>query len=179
MGGLLASSAVGAAQGVQAQEERAPYLVVGAGLYDAVRMTAPAGAFRAEYLHKPLVPMVRPWAGLEVTTDASALAWGGMALELRLLAPLVVTSAFGAGVFRQGGDGKTLGHPLEFRTQVELAYELPSGFRLGLAASHTSNASLSQRNPGVEVFSLSVGRPLGGQPSRPAPGDGDGSGPSP
>jgi lipid A 3-O-deacylase len=169
-----------APRGALGQDGEEPrHLVVGAGFYDAVRRTAPAGALRTEYLHAPLVAALRPWAGLEVTTDASAFAWGGMSLDLELPGPLVVTPSFGAGLFRQGGGGKTLGHPLEFRTQLEISYEFPSGVRVGVAASHTSNGSLSRRNPGVEVFSLGVAQPLGRRPSRPVPGGGDGSGPSP
>jgi hypothetical protein len=60
------------------------------------------------------------------------------------------------------GDGKDLGQELEFRSGLELAWELARGRRLGLLFTHLSNASLSEVNPGsnslVGVWSWPLGR---------------------
>ena len=53
------------------------------------------------------------------------------------------------------GDGKKLGHDIEFRTTIEISYELNNKNRIGLSFGHISNAGLGDNNPGVEILSLS------------------------
>ena len=48
------------------------------------------------------------------------------------------------------GDGKDLGHAIEFRSGIEVAYRFDDYSRLGLSFTHISNAGLDERNPGVE-----------------------------
>ncbi len=56
------------------------------------------------------------------------------------------------------GEGKDLGQTLEFRSGIELAWELAGGRGLGVFFYHLSNASLADVNPGsnslVAIFSL-------------------------
>ncbi len=63
-----------------------------------------------------------------------------------------------AVVAYEPGDGKYLGQTLEFRSALELAWELARGQRLGVLFYHLSNASLADVNPGsnslVAVYSL-------------------------
>ena len=71
----------------------------------------------------------------------------------------MVTGSLGAGYYEEG-DGKDLGHELEFRSQIEIAYRFDDRSRLGLAVSHTSNASIADTNPGSESAILYYSVPI-------------------
>ena len=66
----------------------------------------------------------------------------------------IFTPSLGFGYYDRGS-GKKLGHEVQFRTTIEFSYELKNSNRLGLSFSHTSNANLGNKNPGVEVITLS------------------------
>ena len=48
-----------------------------------------------------------------------------------------------------------LSNEIEFRTTLEISYEMQNKNRIGLSFSHISNANLGNKNPGVEIISLS------------------------
>ena len=50
------------------------------------------------------------------------------------------------------GDGKDLGHPLEFKSEVQMSVDLTEGTNLGLSYNHVSNASLGDKNPGANSY---------------------------
>ena len=66
--------------------------------------------------------------------------------------PLVIT---------RRGDGRDLGHELEFRSSIELSYRFDDRTRLGLSFYHLSNANIGDFNPGTEVLSIVYSIPLG------------------
>ena len=53
------------------------------------------------------------------------------------------------------GDGKKLGYNIEFRTTLEVSYQLKNKNRIGFSVGHISNANIADNNPGVEVLSFS------------------------
>ena len=63
------------------------------------------------------------------------------------------------GYYRKG-NGKDLGHSLEFRSQIKLGYTLAGGSRVAIALSHLSNGGLGRRNPGLESFTIAFELPL-------------------
>jgi len=69
------------------------------------------------------------------------------------------TPSFGVGYY-DDGDGKKLGNNIEFRTTFEISYELKNNNRVGISFGHISNANLGDKNPGVEVLSLSYQIPF-------------------
>lgn len=137
-----------------AQEDDYQDLVsFGIGYYD-ISDNEEAVDFRAEYRwDRPLVWLLKPWAGAEVTSDGAIYGAGGVLIDWRLVDNIVLTPSFGAGLYADGG-GKDLGHTVEFRSQVELGYEMDDNRKISLGFSHISNASMSDRNPGTEVLSL-------------------------
>ncbi|MBO6784517.1 MAG: acyloxyacyl hydrolase, partial [Alphaproteobacteria bacterium] len=52
------------------------------------------------------------------------------------------------------GNGKDLGHTIEFRSQLEIGYRFDDRSRLSFAVSHISNASLGDSNPGTEIATI-------------------------
>lgn len=104
---------------------------------------------------------LKPFAGIEMTSDTAAYFLGGIYLEDNLGTLFVgeesninFTPSFGVGYY-DDGDGKKLGNSIEFRTTLEVSYELENKNRLGLSFGHISNANLGDKNPGVEIFCLS------------------------
>jgi hypothetical protein len=50
------------------------------------------------------------------------------------------------------GDGKDLGHMLEFKSEVQLSFDLSKNTELGFSYNHLSNASLGDKNPGANSY---------------------------
>ena len=72
-------------------------------------------------------------------------------MDLYLTNKIVVTPSFAPGLYERG-DGKDLGHAIEFRSGLDLAYRRKNGARIGAEFHHLSNASLDENNPGAETF---------------------------
>jgi lipid A 3-O-deacylase len=133
------------------------YLTLGAGYYD-INDNQGAAEFRVEWRFKEMFWGIHPFAGVMGTSDSAVYSYGGIAFDWKL-GKFVFTPSFSAGAYRDG-DGKDLGHVVEFRSALEIAYEFENRHRLGLIFYHLSNASISDNNPGTEVFSLGYSIPF-------------------
>ena len=49
---------------------------------------------------------------------------------------------------------------VEFRSSIEVGWQMESGGRISLAFGHLSNAGLTRRNPGAEVVTLYLHLPV-------------------
>jgi hypothetical protein len=99
--------------------------------------------------------------GLAGEIDVDGDVWGGAGVVLT--APITpdwrFEASFMPGLYSQGSGGTDLGTSAPmFRTQIGVSYMLPSGWRLGAAINHKSNASTASYNPGVESLFLTLGR---------------------
>tara|TARA_B100000575_G_scaffold130689_1_gene104155 strand:- start:988 stop:1518 length:531 start_codon:yes stop_codon:yes gene_type:complete len=104
---------------------------------------------------------VKPFFGVEYTNDYASYFLTGIYFEDNLgelfegnKSQYYFTPSFGAG-FYDDGSGKKLGNDLQFRTSLEISYELKNKNRIGISFSHISNANLGDKNPGVEILSFS------------------------
>ena len=109
---------------------------------------------------------LKPFVGVESTTDSAIYLLGGIYLEDNLGKLLIgnknkwnFTPSFGAGYY-DDGNGKKLGNKIEFRTTLEISYQLNNYDRLGFSLGHISNANIGNKNPGVEIISLSYQKPF-------------------
>ena len=109
---------------------------------------------------------LKPFIGIEATTDSAFYFLGGIYLEDNLGKLLIgkankwnFTPSFGLGYY-EDGNGKELGSKLEFRTTLELSYQLKNDDRIGFSLGHISNANIGNKNPGVEIISLSYQKPF-------------------
>ena len=144
-----------------AQDEPEPdLLALGVGIFDVYQFDDAAADFRAEYRAGRGLWWLKPWAGLEVTTDGAVYGLGGLLLDVPLGERFRLTPSAGVGLYHDGR-GKDLGHVVEFRTQIELAYRFENDHRLALAFGHISNASLGNRNPGTEILTVYYMIPFG------------------
>ncbi len=109
---------------------------------------------------------LKPFIGIETTTDSAFYFLGGIYLEDNLGKLLIgkenkwnFTPSFGLGYY-DDGNGKKLGNKLEFRTTLELSYQLNNDDRIGFSLGHISNANIGNKNPGAEIISLSYQKPF-------------------
>jgi hypothetical protein len=134
-------------------------LSAGVGWYDFNLQDDEAVDFRLEYRHGDDFLWLKPWGGLEVTSDGSVWGGVGVLVDITFFDSVVLTGSFAPGLY-EDGSGKDLGHVVEFRSQVELGYQFENQSRLSLAFSHISNAHLGDDNPGTEVLNLYYHLPL-------------------
>ena len=104
---------------------------------------------------------LKPFFGVEYTNDSASYFLTGIYFEDNLgelfegnINKYFFTPSFGAGIYNDGS-GKKLGNDLQFRTSFEISYELKNKNRIGVSFSHISNANLGDKNPGVEILSIS------------------------
>jgi len=109
---------------------------------------------------------LKPFAGIEMTTDSAFYLISGIYLEDNLGELMIgkannwhFTPSFGFGYY-DDGNGKKLGNKLEFRTTLEFSYQLENSDRIGISFGHISNANIGKKNPGVEIISLSYQKPF-------------------
>ena len=108
---------------------------VSAGYYD-INDNEEAVDFRLEYRwDDPLVWVVKPWVGIEATSEAAFYGVAGLLLDFQIADNFLITPSFGVGAY-EDGDGKDLGHTLEFRSQLELGYKFENMSRIGVAFGH-------------------------------------------
>lgn len=135
--------------------EQSAALALSAGAFD-IGKDETAAEVGVEYRFAALENAydIIPVVGLSGTSDGSAWVYSGIRYDISLGQNWVLTPNFAASLYHQGG-GKDLGHALEFRSGLELAYKLNENSHLGLAIYHMSNASIGNKNPGEESVILS------------------------
>jgi hypothetical protein len=94
-----------------------------------------------------------PVLGATYTSEDATYGYLGGRVEVWLAPRWLLTPSFAAGAYSVGRD-TNLGHDVEFRSALELAYRLGDGARLGVAFYHLSNAGLGRLNPGSESLVL-------------------------
>ena len=91
-----------------------------------------------------------PITGAMITADNATYFYTGVQAQYRFGA-LNLTPSFAPGYYNKG-DGKDLGHALEFKSEVQLSLDLPKSSQLGFSYNHLSNASLGDKNPGANSY---------------------------
>ena len=91
-----------------------------------------------------------PVTGAMITADSATYFYTGVQAHYNL-GNLNITPSFTPGYYNEG-DGKDLGHALEFKSEVQLSLELPQNSQFGFSYNHLSNASLGEKNPGANSY---------------------------
>jgi hypothetical protein len=159
VGVALLLSALAAAGPARADDPS--FLTVGVGAFDAFDADHRAAQFEVQYRSDLKLWVFQPMVGANVSTDGTAYAYAGISLDIFLGKRFVLRPSFAPGVYYEG-DGKDLGHTIEFRSAAELAWRFDDRSRLGLEISHRSNADIGDKNPGEESLMLFYHFPLKG-----------------
>ena len=93
---------------------------------------------------------ITPVSGAMITQDTATYIYTGVETNYSI-GKLNITPSFTPGLYSKG-DGKDLGHPLEFKSEVQMSIDLSEGTNLGMSYNHVSNASLGDKNPGANSY---------------------------
>ena len=104
--------------------------------------------FRNSFLGK-----LSPITGGFFTEKSALYLYSGVQAEYEL-GFLTITPSFAPGYYNYG-NGKDLGYPLEFKSEIQMSFNLSDSSHLGMSYNHISNASLGTKNPGANSYMLS------------------------
>lgn len=143
-----------------AREKDPSFVTVAGGWFDFNRKHDEGAEFRLEYRSNKKIWVFKPFVTSAVASNGMMFVGAGVLVDIYLGPNWVVTPSFAVTWWQAKTEGLDLGHPIEFRTQVELAYRFKSRARLGASVSHYSNASLAKKNPGTEALMLNYSSPI-------------------
>ena len=91
-----------------------------------------------------------PITGGFLTEKNAFYLYTGVQAEYEM-GPFKITPSFAPGYYNYG-DGKDLGYPLEFKSEMQISLDLSKSTQLGMSYNHISNASLGTKNPGANSY---------------------------
>ena len=91
-----------------------------------------------------------PVTGFLITADNAGYLYTGVEAQYKL-GSINFTPSFTPGLYHEG-DGKDLGHILEFKSELEFSFDFSTNSQLGFSYNHISNASLGDKNPGANSY---------------------------
>ena len=91
-----------------------------------------------------------PITGAFITANSAFYIYTGVQAEYGFNS-FKITPSFAPGYYGVGS-GKDLGYPLEFKTEIQMSYDLSNTTHLGMSYNHISNASLGEKNPGANSY---------------------------
>jgi len=96
-----------------------------------------------------------PITGGFITENSAVYVYTGVEWNYIISDKLKFTPSFAPGIYHEG-DGKDLGHALEFKTEVQLSYSISENTNFGMSYNHISNASLGNKNPGANSYMFNI-----------------------
>jgi len=100
---------------------------------------------------KTFLGNVSPVTGGFVTESSAVYVYTGVEWNYDMGGKMTFTPSFTPGLYNQG-DGKDLGHVLEFKTEIQASYATSESSSFGVSYNHISNASLGDKNPGANSY---------------------------
>ena len=97
-----------------------------------------------------LIGNISPITGGFVTENSAAYIYTGFEWNIDM-GSLTFTPSFAPGLYHEG-DGKDLGHVIEFKSEVQFSYEISKNSKIGFSYNHLSNASIGDKNPGANSY---------------------------
>ena len=94
---------------------------------------------------------VSPITGGFITENSAAYIYTGIEWNIDMGDNLLFTPSFSPGLYHEG-NGKDLGHVLEFKSEMQLSYAASDRASFGVSYNHVSNASLGDKNPGANSY---------------------------
>jgi hypothetical protein len=125
------------------------------GMFDFSDDGQKAALFGFEHKNENLVRdsflgTLSPVTGFMLTENNAAYAYTGIQAQYNL-GKLNIIPSFTPGIYGKG-DGKDLGHTIEFKSEIQLSFDIFSESELGFSYNHISNASLGEKNPGANSY---------------------------
>ena len=93
---------------------------------------------------------ISPITGGFITENSAAYIYSGIEWNVKM-GPIEFTPSFAPGLYDEG-NGKDLGHVVEFKTEIQISFALSENTKFGASYNHVSNASLGDKNPGANSY---------------------------
>jgi len=127
------------------------------GMFDFSDDGQRAGLFGMQHQNENLtrdsfLGTLSPITGFMITENNAGYVYTGVQAQYSI-GKLNITPSFSPGLYGEG-DGKDLGHVLEFKSELQLSLDLFSNSELGFSYNHISNASLGEKNPGANSYTF-------------------------
>ena len=103
-----------------------------------------------ELIRNTFLGNLSPITGGFITENSAIYIYSGVEWNFDLGA-INFTPSFAPGLYDQG-DGKDLGHILEFKSEIQATFNISENSSLGMSYNHISNASLGDKNPGANSY---------------------------
>ena len=125
------------------------------GMFDFSDEGQKAALFGFEHQNENLVResflgQISPITGFMLTENSATYAYTGIQAQYNL-GKLKILPSFTPGLYGQG-NGKDLGHMIEFKSELQFTLDFFSNSELGFSYNHISNASLGDKNPGANSY---------------------------
>jgi lipid A 3-O-deacylase len=148
------------AAGSSARADDPAFLSFSAGWFDVNRQKDQGAEFGLEYRSHKKFWWFKPFVHMAGVSNGMTFLGAGVLIDFYFGRRWVVTPSFAPTWWRGKTDDLDLGHALEFRSRLEVAYRFDDRSRLGLSFSHSSNASLGDSNPGTESLMVTYSVPV-------------------
>ena len=144
---------------VNAEEEKEIYneheINFYSGMFDFSDHGARAALFGIEHQNENLIKdsfvgTISPVTGVMITADSASYVYTGIQAQYNV-GKLNIIPSFTPGLYGEG-NGKDLGHVIEFKSEVQLSLNIFENSQLDLSYNHISNASLGDKNPGANSY---------------------------
>ena len=150
---LLFSSSVYAEE----QKKNETELNLYTGVFDFSDHKQKAGIFGIQHQNDDLfresfLGKLSPITGGFISENNAFYLYTGAQAEYDL-GLITITPSFAPGYY-SSGDGKDLGHVLEFKSEVQMSLNLSDSTQFGMSYNHISNASLGDKNPGANSYMI-------------------------
>ena len=127
------------------------------GMFDFSDDGQRAGLFGMQHQNENLtrnsfLGTLSPVTGFMITENNAGYVYTGVQAQYSI-GNLNITPSFSPGLYGEG-DGKDLGHVLEFKSELQLSLDLFSNSEIGFSYNHISNASLGEKNPGANSYTF-------------------------
>ena len=127
------------------------------GMFDFSDQTQAAGIIGLQHQNDDLfresfLGRLSPITGGFLTENNAFYFYTGAQTEYNL-GLFTITPSFAPGYYNSG-DGKDLGHALEFKSEIQMSLNLSGSTEFGMSYNHISNASLGDKNPGANSYMI-------------------------
>lgn len=135
------------------------YITFSGGVFDIEHEKDRQGEFSLEYRSDYQLWWFKPFVHAAYISNNMTFLGAGLMLDVQLWDNWIIQPSFAPTWWQGKTEDLDLDFPLQFRSRIEIAYRFPDKSRLGVSASHSSNASLGDRNPGIESVMINVSVP--------------------
>lgn len=135
------------------------YVTFSGGVFDVEHEKDREAEFSLEYRSDYQFWGIKPFVHASYITNDMTFLGAGLLVDIQLGDNWIVQPSIAPTWWRGKTDQLDLGYDLQFRSRIEIAYRFPDKSRFGISATHTSNASLGDTNPGIESMMVNISVP--------------------